>query len=202
MDLFDKRYVYFMEDRNITGKKCFVADSIDRLIIAVNNNLDDYKGFVTNNSSKDSRYPLVAQPVSDYPLSVCKFYKFAYYDPNYECKIAYEKGKQIQVRISHDIWANISKEPDWCGCIDYRIKPEGKIMTHRQLAEWIAKGNGQFLSSGNVIQSNIPNYSTECDDRAVAKDDYPYCVKIRRWGSDEWVEPTEDIYYEDCGRKD
>ena len=67
------------------------------------------------------------------------------------------------------------------------------MMTFRQLAEWLAKGNGQ-VCSGNC--SGIAfGY-----DEIEKKDDEPVPLyyKVRRWGDDEWIPPFYEVYKEDC----
>lgn len=69
-------------------------------------------------------------------------------------------------------------------------------MTYRQFAEWLAKGNGQCRINGDercttsctYVTYNSAQDSNECNEY----------YEIRRWGSDEWVKPTIDIYNEDC----
>ena len=75
------------------------------------------------------------------------------------------------------------------------IRPlNDKRMTYRQLAEWCAKGNGQYtLSTRSRLFMSVNNYSIE-DDSKELPDDYTIC----RWGSDEWIKPTEQIYLKDC----
>lgn len=68
---------------------------------------------------------------------------------------------------------------------------EPKLMTYRQLAEWLARGFGLYkfhvdLYSFITINSNIENRFVEEP------------IRIRPWGSDEWVKPTVDIYERDC----
>ena len=70
-------------------------------------------------------------------------------------------------------------------------KEEPKRMTYRQLAEWLAKGNGQCDFGGIIATDNT--YDKIHDDEEVDRD-----YKIRRWGSDIWIEPTISIYKEDC----
>lgn len=73
-----------------------------------------------------------------------------------------------------------------------------KRMTYRQLAEWLAKGNGQVSYSDRstaitVCVETFNSYFEKKDNIEV-----PFDYKIRRFGSDEWIEPTIDVYMEDC----
>ena len=121
-------------------------------------------------------------------------WKFVYYDPNYDCKIAYNNGKKIQFKNkASDVWLQSDFEPKWSNDCDYRIKPEepdNKRMTHCQLAEWLAKGNGQYRYMDLLITST--DYREKYDNDEVSE-----VIKIRRWHSNEWIEPTYDVYKKD-----
>lgn len=114
----------------------------------------------------------------------------AYYDPSYECKLAYEKGEKIQVWSDEaDEWLD-DETPDWTKQ-KYRIKPHIAHMTYRQLSEWLAKGNGQV--KGDTTLTTAFAYLEEDDDKEV-----PENYRIRRWGSGILLEPTVSVYQEDC----
>ena len=97
---------------------------------------------------------------------------------------AFAEGKQVQIYdISNDRWNDID-EPEWCSGCEYRVKPEKKTrrMTYRELSEWLAKGNGQLrLRSGD-----ISIYVIYTKDNSYVSDG----MMIRKWDSDEWVEPV------------
>lgn len=111
---------------------------------------------------------------------------------------AYENGKQIQGRFwcKTGHWIDIPV-PGWnWGLFEYRIKPEKERpqrMTNRQFTEWCGKGNGQFkLKYGERI-------FLDCDYEEYRENDpVDEKILIRPWGSDDWVEPTVDIYERDC----
>lgn len=108
---------------------------------------------------------------------------------------AYLDGKQIQItnRGGKD-WGAVVTNPVWDWQVfDYRIKPkeEPVRMTNRQLAEWVGKGNGEWLAIMGV-HSDF-GYVKGKEDLEVSSD-----FLIRPWGSDEWIEPTVDIYERDC----
>ena len=120
MELFDKKYVHFMWEDELEGKRGFFADSIETLKSFVETkNLKNLEPqyYNTVSYSGNGHYPFCSD---DY----CKFI-FFYYDPNYECKKAYAEGKQIQIRCKtcDDSWIDCD-EPEWFDSIEYRIKPE------------------------------------------------------------------------------
>lgn len=72
-------------------------------------------------------------------------------------------------------------------------EPQKKRMTHSQLAEWIAKGNGQYTTENCRLAYSEYNYFKIKADEEVDSS-YMICY----WGSDEWIEPTVDVYLRDC----
>lgn len=114
---------------------------------------------------------------------------------------AYLEGKAIQCRNKgkeDDYWKNV-EHPDWNWIyVDYRVKPEEpkKIMTYRQLAELLAKGYGELRYRHNLLVKTHFRYDINNEDKP--KND----VVIRPWGSDEWLEPTVDIYEEFMNNKE
>ena len=74
-------------------------------------------------------------------------------------------------------------------------EPPKQRMTYRQLAEWMAKGNGEYTDSPKkyCLPMFTATYEDEERDEPVRQG-----LFIRTWDSDEWVEPTVDIYERDC----
>lgn len=124
--LFDKRFVHFMWEDELEGKEVICAETIDSLIMQVNNAYD-VDGLVRNASS-----------FGDCPFQTVKgnrVYRFVYYDPNYECKRAYAEGKQIQYKFKdEEKWYDVNSRDkeniadegmSWFDDgLEYRIKPE------------------------------------------------------------------------------
>lgn len=168
MELFDKKFVHFMWSNELAGKKCFVSYFINDLESMVNSKDKSYLDTVV--FSEDKANPFRATTGK---------YSFAYYDPNYECKLAYRKGKQIQYRVG-DTWLDCV--PDWNEDYEYRVKPEKRRMSNRELAKWLSEGKGQLqLRSG----AKTTFYSYCGEDNAIIKEGW----KLREWESDEWHEP-------------
>lgn len=68
------------------------------------------------------------------------------------------------------------------------LNPKPKRMTKRQLAMWLAKGNGECSSCG--LLNAYDNYLYQKgDENKLVGDGY----KVRKWDSEEWVEPTVDL---------
>ena len=160
MELFDKKFVHFMWDDELDGKEGFVAETIAGLKRAVNCSqagiktsvrMADDHIFVSNTSNRR--------------------YNFFYYDPYYRIKRAYAEGKQIQFRYPGDAeWDDCKGEPLCDDDCEYRIKPEEqktRRMTYRELAEWLAKGNGEHTTTlAEETVTSIKYYKT-CADKEV-----------------------------------
>lgn len=59
--------------------------------------------------------------------------------------------------------------------------------TNRELAKWLAQGNGQYQVSGGIrIWAEHP-YDIGQDDDACSK-----FIKVRKWCDKEWHEPTRE----------
>lgn len=74
-------------------------------------------------------------------------------------------------------------------------EPPKKRMTNRQLAEWLARGNGQYMLVEKIPPMTYFQYDYADEDDEV---DGGYDFVIRSWDSDEWIPPTTDIYERDC----
>lgn len=193
MELFDKKFVYFMWDDTLRGKECFYDDDIDGLMQTVRNNATDFKSRLEPSTQA---YPF--KPVCRGHTG-CSW-RFAYYDPNYECKVAYSKGKLIQHREKgKSIWHDDA--PAWDERFAYRIKPmqtkvtphcfdaskgepKKRRMTNQELAKWLADGKGQKVTiNGNGNAITYHNYELDEDAKLA-----PDCM-IRGWNETEWHEP-------------
>ena len=113
---------------------------------------------------------------------------------------AYVDGKQIQIRAAGNNkrdWEDFNfGEPCWDWYeTEYRIKPEEKPvrMTNRQLAEWLARGFGSWKTRRSPTVYMDISYPIFEENTPVSDS-----FHIRPWGSDDWVEPTVDIYERDC----
>lgn len=115
MELFDKKFVYFMWDDELKGKECFYDDNIEGLRDTVNKNKTDFKSCLEPNTSDYPFRPILRG-------KTCCSWRFAYYDPNYECKVAYSEGKKIQHRRKGEKdWYESTPARD--SRYEYRIKP-------------------------------------------------------------------------------
>lgn len=73
------------------------------------------------------------------------------------------------------------------------VLEDDELMTNRQLAEWVARGNGEYAFGQASTAFCSYDYS-----RANEHDSVSVTTLIRRWNDTEWVKPTKAIYEEDC----
>lgn len=84
---------------------------------------------------------------------------------------------------------------DWEFLYPYE-EPLKQRMTNRQFCEWLAKGNGQWKWNNTTQCYTEYPYPAENDCNEVSER-----ILIRPWDSEEWVEPTVDIYERDCKKE-
>lgn len=122
-------------------------------------------------------------------------YKFFYCDPNLESKRAYYlEGKKIQRLGANGEWFTLAGEPFWDDGGEYRIKPETKeetFLTYKEVAEWLIKGNGQWIEDLGRVNLIHPSlcYNDTCEN-----DSFPHL--IRKWNDTEWHEATKEYISE------
>lgn len=177
---FKPEYVRCTWSPELEGKEVCYSDSLDELWQEVVN-------------SKDSRTRCEKGTV-DYPFK-CGIgnWRFVYYDPFFDLKLAHEQGKVIE-----RFWKS---EQEWEEWIDdefpgdlalYRIKPEEENpVTNRELARWLAQGRGECrLCSMGDVSPYAQMAFRYCD-----KDDFlpvKGIVLVRKWDDKEWHEPTRE----------
>jgi hypothetical protein len=174
MELFDKRFVHFMWDDELKGKRCFVSDGIDELRVTVEKAGEyDLRSVIF---SRDERAPFQA-------VDGLYAWKFAYYDPNYEVKKAFSKEKTIQLQISESCWMDISSYSDLLFVCNtggiLRIKPEEE--------KWIA-----YLARKSLLGKSC--YLTACKEDALEVAQEEFAAKTKLFvGSKkevlEWYKP-------------
>lgn len=183
MPKFEQEYVHFTWTDELEGKKVVGSDNpmiLEKYVKDINR---DSFGVVSYSSNDIFPFRLKDRN-----------YRFVYYDPNYKAKVAHEQGKVIQKKIRHTgEWMDITaknidwKEFEWNG-IELRVKPEeSKPVTTRELARWLAMGNGEgrFGGNGTNVFNNI-TYSIDTEDSPVTE------YFVRKWKDTEWHEPTRE----------
>ena len=133
MELFDKKYVYFMWDDSLEGKEGFFADDISVLAARVNGHHTKAYGKVCK--AESTSYPFARvrdkEHISDRDVT----YRFFYHDLLYKYKVAFSGGKTVQIKDHiHNDWQDILYENIlWGETADtgeFRIKSENKPLYH------------------------------------------------------------------------
>ena len=122
--------------------------------------------------------------------------KYWYADNIASLKREVERGFKERLGRLEDIYAEVGlfeiESVRWYLLYPYEESPK-KRMTNRQIAEWLARGNGEY--SRDAYDRSYAEYSYFKSERNNEVDSD---MKIRSWDSEEWVEPTVDIYERDC----
>ena len=71
----------------------------------------------------------------------------------------------------------------WKYCAEIPEVPE--LVTYRELARWLAKGNGEAMWSSTVL-SNW-NYTTDEENKVLDES-----LSVRKWDDTEWHKPTRE----------
>ena len=134
---FEKEFVRCMYDEELVGKTCIFADDLPSLREHVATCDNDYIDTLAapsisgDESMDDMRFPF-------YTTKANECYRFVYYDPNLECKMAFEQGKQIQYYDSGE-WFDVPV-PTWKPDIEYRVKSdvsENKYIPYNSVSEML-----------------------------------------------------------------
>lgn len=108
-----------------------------------------------------------------------------------------EKGNSEDINTLDEIHYDISHPfqcvNNWQFLYPYEEPPK-KRMTNRQLMEWIGKGNG--ISKHKEYHALC--YSTRTCREHELNDEVDEDIVICTWDSEEWVEPTYEVYLRDC----
>lgn len=185
MPKFEDKFVHFRWSDELKGKKVFYADDICSL-----------ERDVISNSNRDVVVDdgLQEQPFGvQYVDGIVHAWRFVYYDPNYETKLAYEQGKKIEFlcKDASDAWKDWSytPAPKWLDDYEYRIMPEEtNLVTKRELAKWLAMGNGEFQVRRGDQFSCFNEYLYDAQDANEPTD----ILCVRKWDDDEWHKPTRE----------
>ena len=76
----------------------------------------------------------------------------------------------------------ICENTAWRHCAEI---PEQKKVTNRELARWVAEGNGEIKNENSVCPNW--NYWVEKENKAISDR-----LLVRKWDETEWHKPTRD----------
>ena len=73
----------------------------------------------------------------------------------------------------------------WRHCAEIPEAPEQKPVTHRELARWLAEGNGEVKYEKSVFPNW--NYWVKNENKAISDR-----MLVRKWDEIEWHKPTRE----------
>lgn len=185
MPKFEKQYVHFMWDDELEGKKGFFSDDIVTLRTDVSDNNRRWYGVAYSGAEAPYQFKCGGEGYS---------FHFFYHDPHYDLKVAREQGKKIEYKRKGKAWEDwtYTPAPAWLDDNEYRIMPEEeKPITNRELAHWLAQGNGEYTEKG-LRDTSINCYANFNYSSLFQDDPIPDSFLIRKWDDDEWRTPTRE----------
>jgi len=90
--LFDKRFVHFMWDEQLRGRRCFYADSIGLLIYRVESRDEEHRSMVYRNEDAEEAgyFPFTVGKVESWEKNV----RFVYFDPHYDERVTLIRARE------------------------------------------------------------------------------------------------------------
>lgn len=79
----------------------------------------------------------------------------------------------------------ICENSNWRHCAEIPEVPESERVTYRELARWLAKGNGEAKIVNNVF-INLTYGEIEADKNVEDN------LSVRKWDDPEWHKPTRE----------
>ena len=102
-------------------------------------------------------------------------------------------GKLTELEVVDSYPFRLNDKYSWQFLYPYEEPPKQR-MTNRQFIEWLAKGNGMFKYKNATPYCHIFVTPLESELKKEPAEN----TVIRTWDSEEWIEPTVDIYERDC----
>ena len=87
--------------------------------------------------------------------------------------------------VSREDFRVICENSSWRHCAEIPSFPESKPITHRELARWLANGNGE-VKSAFTVYANL-NYYPDSENKSI-----PNYFSVRKWDDTEWRKPTRE----------
>lgn len=96
-------------------------------------------------------------------------------------------------KVELDVYAIVSRKEfpvicvnsTWQHCAEIPDVSESEQVTYRELARWLANGNGE-VKSANTVCANW-NYYAESENKSI-----PNYFSVRKWDDTEWHKPTRE----------
>ena len=98
-------------------------------------------------------------------------------------------GEHVKIEVyaiaSRKDFPVICENSTWQHCAEIPSVTESELVTNRELARWLAEGNGEVMWANNVL-SNW-NYSTDEESKALDES-----LFVRKFDDTEWNKPTRE----------
>ena len=98
--------------------------------------------------------------------------------------------------VELDVYAIVSREDfrvicensSWRHCAEIPSFPESKPITHRELARWLANGNGEVKDENDEGTICMSRFYWEGQENNAVEDS----IHVRKWDDTEWRKPTRE----------
>lgn len=87
--------------------------------------------------------------------------------------------------VSRKEFPVICENSTWRHCAEIQEVPESERVTYRELARWLAKGNGEVKNADTIC----PNWNYYDDEENKPVED---SFLVREWDDTEWHKPTRE----------
>lgn len=87
--------------------------------------------------------------------------------------------------VSRKEFPVICENSTWRHCAEIPEVPESERVTYRELARWLAKGNGEVKNADTIC----PNWNYYDDEENKPVED---SFLVREWDDTEWHKPTRE----------
>ena len=99
----------------------------------------------------------------------------------------YESIKELDVYaiVSRKDFPVICENSTWRHCAEIPAVTESELVTYRELAHWLAKGNSEVKNANTIC----PNWNYWDDqENCIVKNS----LSVRKWDETEWHKPTRE----------
>ena len=79
----------------------------------------------------------------------------------------------------------ICEDSTWRHCAEIPVVLESKLVTYRELARWLAEGNGEVMCS-NAVYTEW-SYINDEENKAINES-----LSVRKWDDTKWHKPTRE----------
>ena len=114
------------------------------------------------------------------------------FDPPKKMLVWDRYGDEVELEVyaitSRKDFPVICENTAWLHCAEISEVSESELVTYRELARWLAKGNGEVKNAGTICPNwNYYDYYDDEENKPV-KDS----LLVREWDDTEWHKPTRE----------